>query len=401
SSNWKIIQSMLPKVSASVKAKQDVKRRLRLQLAIPEVHESMSGPSALDETTNAVSLSLHHILLKGAESVPVSKKIDIGKYLAIDCEMVGVGPNGSESVLARVSIVNYYGTVIYDTYVSPKEKVTDYRTWVSGIKPEHLKDASPFEEVAAKVANLIKGKILIGHAITNDLQALLLKHPRPLLRDTSTYPPLRALAKTKFPSLKKLATLLLKVEIQGSEHSSVDDARATMAVYRTQKDVWESSLRSLVNSSTAPIFRQPSRSSTVAPNKTLSGVAFAVPTTPLASSSKPPTTDKHVSNQLEDSMDHGSSAPVADLSEAKAEVKTIPDTQANVQDKLSTIGKPSNKQSTRQKSASGPPTHVDCMTPSSPGFKRPRTTNLHLSATLQHIRNEAETSQESQNRPLS
>lgn len=52
--------------------------------------------------------------------------------------MVGVGPNGIESVLARVSIVNYYGVVLYDSYVAPKEKVTDYRTWVSGIKPEHL-----------------------------------------------------------------------------------------------------------------------------------------------------------------------------------------------------------------------------------------------------------------------
>lgn len=30
--------------------------------------------------------------------------------VAIDCEMVGVGPN-NESALARISIVNYYGAV--------------------------------------------------------------------------------------------------------------------------------------------------------------------------------------------------------------------------------------------------------------------------------------------------
>lgn len=30
--------------------------------------------------------------------------------VAIDCEMVGVGPN-KESALARISIVNYYGAV--------------------------------------------------------------------------------------------------------------------------------------------------------------------------------------------------------------------------------------------------------------------------------------------------
>ncbi len=56
-----------------------------------------------------------------------------GKYLAIDCEMVGVGDGGYRSILARVSIVNYHGHVIMDKYVLPTEKVTDYRTAVSGI----------------------------------------------------------------------------------------------------------------------------------------------------------------------------------------------------------------------------------------------------------------------------
>lgn len=61
-----------------------------------------------------------------------------GKYLAIDCEMVGVGPQGLESSLARVSIVNYHGAVVLDTFVKQKEKVVDYRTWVSGVTPEDL-----------------------------------------------------------------------------------------------------------------------------------------------------------------------------------------------------------------------------------------------------------------------
>lgn len=53
----------------------------------------------------------------------------------MDCEMVGVGPGGEESMLARVSIVNYFGKCVYDKYVKPTEKVTDYRTAVSGIRP--------------------------------------------------------------------------------------------------------------------------------------------------------------------------------------------------------------------------------------------------------------------------
>ena len=48
--------------------------------------------------------------------------------------MVGVGPNGSESSLARVSLVNYHGAVILDEFVRQRERVTDYRTFVSGVR---------------------------------------------------------------------------------------------------------------------------------------------------------------------------------------------------------------------------------------------------------------------------
>jgi hypothetical protein len=52
--------------------------------------------------------------------------------------MVGVGPDGEESALARVSLVNYNGALLLDEYVKPLERVTDFRTAVSGITPKHL-----------------------------------------------------------------------------------------------------------------------------------------------------------------------------------------------------------------------------------------------------------------------
>ncbi|MGH0135835.1 UNVERIFIED_CONTAM: hypothetical protein FKN15_029152 [Acipenser sinensis] len=61
------------------------------------------------------------------------------KAVAMDCEMVGVGQSGEDSIVARVSIVNHFGKCIYDKYVKPTEKVTDYRTAVSGIRPKDLK----------------------------------------------------------------------------------------------------------------------------------------------------------------------------------------------------------------------------------------------------------------------
>lgn len=164
----------------------------------------------------------------------------IGKYLAIDCEFVGVGPEGKENALARVSLVNYYGHVILDEFVKPREKVTDWRTWVSGVKPEHMKQAVSFKQVQQDVSRMLEGKILVGHSVKHDLESLLISHPKPMIRDTSRHLPFRQnFAKGKTPSLKKLAKEVLKLEIQGAEHSSLEDARITMMLYKAEKKEFE------------------------------------------------------------------------------------------------------------------------------------------------------------------
>lgn len=160
--------------------------------------------------------------------------------MAIDCEMVGVGPNPDrDSALARVSIVNYNGEQIYDSYVRTKEEVTDYRTHVSGIKEEHLLEARSLEEVQRDVAMILDGNILVGHAVRNDLNVLLLPHPKRDIRDTSKHPPYRKLAGGGSPRLKILAAELLGLKIQEGAHSSVEDARATMMLFRRDKDEFE------------------------------------------------------------------------------------------------------------------------------------------------------------------
>ena len=142
----------------------------------------------------------------------------------MDCEMVGVGPDGSESVVARVSLVNFHGHELLDAYVIPREQVTDYRTKWSGVRPANLKAANgarPMADVVKEVAEIIKDRILVGHALDNDLKALMLKHPASLTRDTAYYKPFRVLNGNRTPSLKTLALKLLGLEIQTGEHSSV------------------------------------------------------------------------------------------------------------------------------------------------------------------------------------
>ncbi|CAG8483461.1 6009_t:CDS:2 [Ambispora leptoticha] len=163
----------------------------------------------------------------------------IGKYIAMDCEMVGVGPDGLESALARVSIVNFHGVVILDKYVRPIERITDFRTPISGITPKLLVNAHTFKEVQKEVAEIIKDRIIVGHSIHYDFQALLLDHPHRMIRDTSLYAPLRQHARGKTPSLKKLAQEELGLIIQQGEHSSVEDAQVCMLLFRKHKKEWE------------------------------------------------------------------------------------------------------------------------------------------------------------------
>jgi len=169
----------------------------------------------------------------------LSKDVEIGKYVGIDCEMVGVGGDEDRSVLARVSIVNFHGTQVYDSFVRPKEFVTDWRTHVSGVSSKNMATARTFEEVQADVAAILKDRVIVGHAIRNDLEAIMLGHPKKDIRDTSRFSGFRKYSGGKTPSLKKLAKEILGVDIQGGEHSSIEDARATMLLFRRHKSAFD------------------------------------------------------------------------------------------------------------------------------------------------------------------
>lgn len=173
---------------------------------------------------------------------PIEREYDnkLTGALAIDCEMVGIGPNGQGHMLARVSIVNELGKVIIDKYVKPTEDVIDYRTPVSGIRPKDIECGEEFRLVQSQVASIIRNRILVGHALKNDFDVLHLNHPKHLIRDTSRYNHLKKMfGQSRNMSLKNLALQILDKTIQTSEHDSVEDAWTAMEVYKKFKHAWE------------------------------------------------------------------------------------------------------------------------------------------------------------------
>lgn len=183
-------------------------------------------------------------------AIPLAEK---QKYVAIDCEMVGIGTDGVKSALARASVTNWDGEVLLDTFVRVPERVTDFRTHVSGVRSKDIhaknEDAMDHEECRLKVGELLMGKILVGHALKNDLSALMISHPRSEIRDTARYKPFmratgRSGGKLRPRKLRDLVyeNLGMRIQVEGEAHCSIDDARASMELFKYARSRWEKEL---------------------------------------------------------------------------------------------------------------------------------------------------------------
>lgn len=165
--------------------------------------------------------------------------------MAIDCEFVGIGERSEDHALARVSIVNYHGVVLLDTFVRPAHQVTDYRAEITGIGAHHLRSGISFREAQLKVHEIISNRVIVGHGLRNDFAVLLLSAPERNIRDTARYLPFRSAYNGKTPSLRLLAESMLQLhDFQSGSHCSVQDAQVAMLLYRKFRREWEDSLKS-------------------------------------------------------------------------------------------------------------------------------------------------------------
>ncbi|KAJ8898688.1 hypothetical protein K2173_004722 [Erythroxylum novogranatense] len=167
------------------------------------------------------------------------------RAVAIDCEMVGGGSDGSVDLCARVCLVDEDENVILCTYVQPQSPITNYRHEITGLTAEHLKDAVPVKQVQNKILEILytrefvgrqqpadtMARLLVGHDLKHDLDCLRMDYPRHLLRDTAKY---RPLMKTNLVShsLKYLIRTYLGYDIQKGIHDPYEDCVSVMRLYK-------------------------------------------------------------------------------------------------------------------------------------------------------------------------
>ncbi|KAJ8301820.1 hypothetical protein KUTeg_020807 [Tegillarca granosa] len=144
-------------------------------------HEEKRTPEVWFDDVDEILIEKRNVgTEKDMENKNTAPLIKLGSYkgltkvVSMDCEMVGVGREGIE-----------------------------------------------FSVVQKEVADVLKNRTLVGHAIHNDLKVLYLSHPKKKIRDTSRYKPFRTLFNGRIPSLKKLTAQVLSVKVQEGEHDSV------------------------------------------------------------------------------------------------------------------------------------------------------------------------------------
>ncbi|KLO20515.1 hypothetical protein SCHPADRAFT_912094 [Schizopora paradoxa] len=162
------------------------------------------------------------------------------KYISIATQYV-YARTERVPILARVSVVEYRGTVIFDSFVYPNEPVSDFRTHITGIQPEDLYTAPSFLEVRAGVEALVRDKVMIGHSLWEDLALLGLVHSTLRTRDVALFLPFHRTMKcfTVTP-LRHLVTHLMRRKIGFGSENPIEEARASLDLFRSYEDKWES-----------------------------------------------------------------------------------------------------------------------------------------------------------------
>ena len=228
-------------------------------------HEDAALEAERRQRTNQSTMHgwVDTVVTEPAPILPPASQIQAGSITcgldvyALDCEMVLTADDVSS--LARISVLDWSGTIILDSFVKPSLPVKNYFTQFSGITPALLSSVTTtLADIQSKLLTLLTpSAVLLGHSLESDLNALKLTHP--FIVDTALIyphprgPPLRS-------SLKFLTQKYLHREIQvsmDSGHNSVEDALAVLDLVKLKCEKgpkWGTS-----EASGEPIFRRLAR----------------------------------------------------------------------------------------------------------------------------------------------
>uniref|UniRef100_A0A1B6E1S5 Exonuclease domain-containing protein n=1 Tax=Clastoptera arizonana TaxID=38151 RepID=A0A1B6E1S5_9HEMI len=160
--------------------------------------------------------------------------------VALTCQKVFINPQGNLSeIIAKVTIVNEDGVVIYNKFIKPLEPVIDYRTSLTSITPKDLDDGDHYFTVRRDLIDLLGWRIIVGHKIADCLKALKINIPLYLLRDTAYFKQFFKPGSYEHPKLKSLARQYLNTDIEVHFQNTTENAIVAMNLYKKFRVAWD------------------------------------------------------------------------------------------------------------------------------------------------------------------
>lgn len=153
-------------------------------------------------------------------------------FVILDTETTGF--SNSDEVI-ELGILSGTGEELYNSLFCPTVPVSSDAAEVTGITTEMLKDSPKFKDEWAKILELIKGKVLIGHNVKFDkrlIQATVNRYGIDYsLEENHEFVDSMAIAKQELPGENsyKLQNLCQSLGIEGIQtHRAVDDCKMTL-----------------------------------------------------------------------------------------------------------------------------------------------------------------------------
>lgn len=118
----------------------------------------------------------------------------------------------------------------------PSAKITDYITDITGVTYLHIKNAPNTQTVIEKAKKILYNKIVVGHTVNKDIEVCGLKEWKgwKALVDIAEFSDFKE-KNGRLISLKNLSLRHLGRSIQEGRHSSVEDATATIDLYKLRR----------------------------------------------------------------------------------------------------------------------------------------------------------------------